>query len=631
MGLFNSKELEKIRNENEELKTKFHFMYEKENQAENLKKTLIILKKEISETNTSKNEIKDSLGDLKLKYKRKEGEVEQMNKLILELDKKKFELKETVNSYDNEIKNVSNIIEKKYDDTDLDIPSIEDAKTVDDIELFLKNLKNNLISLKDDEVKLSKVIELKNLEIKDLENKNKKLVEEQEKIEREIDGEKDRLNELQITENDLINKKRELIGNNEELEKKKEELNGIITEFETDVRTKRELKDSLQSESLNLEENIITQNDKLNETLEVNKNLEEKKSQSQKRIYEIDQSLKIKAKKLSSFNTEILHQEQNFEKIKSEIDRLQTEKEKLEADFTEKNNSLRNYDIKIEKIKELCSLLEIRRGEIEKGNLTLENRFTNMFQKFNSELNKINQKRNLLEKIVLAKEKEIENNDQDLFEKIASLEESERVLNMRQIEADSLEKYIKTLQEKKDYLSNEINIITNNYEKQKKQKEILNNEIQILVNNKNKIDCDIQNLIDVMVSSYNRSDERKKEIEKDVKLYDEQLDTYKERINESMNELLEIQSSVSGLKLEHEELRANTSKLIRSKKKLHEDILKYQNVVQRYQNIKEKLKIEKALAKNKIIPGPYQVNENTSKLSLSKKQEEGKRTNLFKY
>ena len=51
MGLFNSKELEKIRNENEELKTKFHFMYEKENQAENLKKSLINLKKEISETN----------------------------------------------------------------------------------------------------------------------------------------------------------------------------------------------------------------------------------------------------------------------------------------------------------------------------------------------------------------------------------------------------------------------------------------------------------------------------------------------------------------------------------------------------------------------------------------------------
>ena len=631
MGLFNSKELEKIRNENEELKTKFHFMYEKENQAENLKKSLINLKKEISETNTSKNEIKDSLGELKLKYKRKESEVEQMNKLIIELDKKKFELKETVNSYDDEIKNVSNILGKKYDDTDLDIPSIENAKTVDDIELFLTNLKNSLISLKDDEVKLSDVIELKNLEIKDLENKSQRLIEEQNNIEEDISETNNRLSELQISESDLRSKERELKRSHEELEKKKEELNNIIVEFETDVKIKRELKDSLQIESFNLEEQIQQQSSKIIESIDRKKNLDEITVSSEKKLYEIDQSLKIKAKKLSSINTEILHQEQNFEKIKSQIDRLQTEKEKLEADFTEKNNSIRNYDIKVEKIKELCSLLEIRRGEIEKGNLTLENRFTNMFQKFNSELTKINKKRNLLEKIVLAKEKEIENNDQDLFEKIASLEESERVLNMRQIEADSLEKYIKTLQEKKDYLSNEINIITNNYEKQKKQKEILNNEILILVDNKNKIDCDLQNLIDVMVSSYNRSDERKKEIEKDVKLYDVQLDTYKERINESMNELLEVQSSVSGLKLEHEELRANTSKLIRTKKKLHEDILKYQNVVQRYQNIKEKLKIEKALAKNKVIPGPYQVNENTTKLSLSKEQEKGKRTNLFKF
>ena len=519
-----------------------------------------------------------------------------MNKLILERDKKKFELKETVNSYDDEIKNVSNILGKKYDDTDLDIPSIENAKTVDDIELFLTNLKNSLISLKDDEVKLNDVIELKNLEIKDLENKSQRLIEEQNNIEEDISETNNRLSELQISESDLRSKERELKRSHEELEKKKEELNNIIVEFETNVKIKRELKDSLQIESFNLEEQIQQQSSKIIESIDRKKNLDEITVSSEKKLYEIDQSLKIKAKKLSSINTEILHQEQNFEKIKSQIDRLQTEKEKLEADFTEKNNSIRNYDIKVEKIKELCSLLEIRRGEIEKGNLTLENRFTNMFQKFNSELTKINKKRNLLEKIVLAKEKEIENNDQDLFEKIASLEESERVLNMRQIEADSLEKYIKTLQEKKDYLSNEINIITNNYEKQKKQKEILNNEILILVDNKNKIDCDLQNLIDVMVSSYNRSDERKKAIEKDVKLYDEQLDTYKERINESMNELLEIQSSVSGLKLEHEELRTYTSKLIRTKKKLHEDILKYQNVVQRYQNIKEKLKIEKALA-----------------------------------
>ncbi len=574
MGLFNSKELEKLRIENEELKTKFHFMYEKENQAEILNKTLINLKKEISDTNATRNELKDTLKELEDKHKRKEREADQINKFILELDKKRFELREAINSYEEEIKNVANIIEEKTDNSDIDFSSIKDANTTDNIELFITNLKNNLVGLKDEEIKLSKVIE-----------------------------EKDQL---------------------------KGEMEGLIEELETEIKTKRELKDSLQVEAFNLDEQIQQQNNKINEVIEKKKNLDEKTAESEKKLYEIDQSLEIKAKKLSSLNTEILIQQQNVQKIKSEIDKLQAEKEQLKADYAEQSNSLRNYDLKVEKIKELCSLLEIRRGEIEKGNLALENRFTNMFQRYNVELNKINKKRNLLEKIILTKEKEVEIKDQELFMKIASLEESERVLNMRQIEVESLEKYIKTLKEKKDYLLNEINVIMNDFDKQKRQKDLLKNEINLLVENKNKIDLDLQNLVDVMVSSYNRSDERKKAIEKDVKLYDEQLDSYKDKINESINELLETQSSVSGLKLEHEELQSSISKLLRTKKKLQDDITKYQEVVQRYQNIKEKLKIEKALAKNKEIPGPYSGNTINSKVSLDKEAEKTRGSNLFK-
>jgi len=632
MGLFNSKEIEKLKNENEELKTKFHFMYEKEQQAENLKKALTIIKKEISETNTSKNEIKSSLGELKLKLTEKVNEVEQINKLILELDKKKFELKEIVNSYGDEIKNVSNILGKKNDAADLDLSSIENANTADEIELFITNLKNNLINLKDDEIKFNKVVELKNLAIKDLENKSQKLVDEQQKIEEEISETKSRLNDLQSAENELKVKGQNLSSSYYELKNKKGELDALLVELETEIITKRELKDSLHLKALSLEEQITSQNDKLNETLELNKNLEEKESKSEKKLYEIDQTLDIKAKKLTSINTEIIHQEQKFNKIKFEIDKLISEKEKLETDLTENNSSLRNFNSKVEKLKELCSLLEMRRDEIEKGNLALENRFTTMFQRYNSELNKINKKRNLLEKIVLSKEKEVEARDQELFEKIASLEESENVLNMRQIEVESLEKYIETLKEKKDYLSNEIIVTKNEFDKHRKHKEVLKNEVQLLISNKDNIDRDLQNLVDVMVSSYNRSDERKKEIEKDIKLYDEQLDTYKEKINESMNELLEIQSSVSELKLEHEEYRNGISKLVKTKKKLHDDISKYQNVVQRYQNIKEKLKIEKAIAKNRAMPGPgpFKGNETTSNISLNKEAEKGRGSKLFK-
>lgn len=641
MGLFNSKELEKLRTENQELKTKFHFMYEKENQAELLKKTLINLKKEIADTNKSKNELMNEMGELKLKHKRSESDVDQMNKLILELDKKKLELKDTVSSYDNNLKDVSEILGQSDINFDDDITNIKEAKTADEIESFISNLKNRLVNFKEDEEKLTKVIELKNLEINDLENKQERLNTEQNEIETKLEEKRAKLKEeeekyeIEINKNkqkieELENKEEELLKAQNELESKKNELNEIIEEINTDVKNKREVKDSLEFESLNLEQQIKDQNEKITKAQEKFATLDEKTNQSEKRLYEIKQSLEIKAKKLSSVNTEILLQEQKFEKIKTEIDNIKTEKEKLEADVIEQKNSIRGFDTKVQKLKELCTLLETRRSEIEKGNLALENRFTNMFQKYNSELNKINKKRNLLEKIVLAKEQEIETKDQELYEKIASLEESERVLNLRQVEVDSLEKHIKTLMEKKDYISNEINVNSREYDKQIKQKELLKSEIQLLVNNKNNIDKDLQNLVDVMVSSYNRSEERRKDLEKDIKLYDEQLDTFKERINESMNEMLEIQSNVSGLKLEHEELRTSIAKLIKTKKKLHEDISKYQDVVQRYQSIKEKLKIEQALAKNKEIPGPYNGNEVKSNISLNKEAEANQRSKLFK-
>ncbi|PIW69757.1 MAG: hypothetical protein COW08_05470 [Ignavibacteriales bacterium CG12_big_fil_rev_8_21_14_0_65_30_8] len=641
MGLFNSKELEKLRTENQELKTKFHFMYEKENQAELLKKTLINLKKEIADTNKSKNKLMNEIEELKLKHKRSESDVDQMNKLILELDKKKLELKDTVSSYDSNLKDVSEILGESDINFDDDITNIKEAKTADEIESFISNLKNRLVNFKEAEEKLNKVIELKNLEINDLENKQERLNTEQNEIETKLEEKRAKLKEeeekyeIEINKNkqkieQLENKEEELLKAQNDLETKKNELSEIIEEINTDVKNKREVKGSLEVESLNLEKQIKDQNKKITQAQEKFATLDEKTNQSEKRLYEIEQSLEIKAKKLSSINTEIHLHEQKLEKIKDEIDSIKTEKEKLEADIIEQNNTIRGFDTKVEKLKELCALLETRRGEIEKGNLALENRFTNMFQKYNSELNKINKKRNLLEKIVLAKEQEIETKDQELYEKIASLEESERVLNLRQVEVDSLEKHIKTLTEKKDYLSNEININSREYDKQIKQKEMLKSEVQLLVNNKNNIDKDLQNLVDVMVSSYNRSEERRKDLEKDIKLYDEQLDTFKEKINESMNEMLEIQSNVSGLKLEHEELRSSISKLIKTKKKLHEDISKYQDVVQRYQSIKEKLKIEQAIAKNKELPGPFKGKNVKSGISLDKESESHQRSKLFK-
>lgn len=66
-----------------------------------------------------------------------------------------------------------------------------------------------------------------------------------------------------------------------------------------------------------------------------------------------------------------------------------------------------------------------------------------------------------------------------------------------------------------------------------------------------------------------------------------------------MDELVELQTAISMIKVEHEEHRTNVMKLANMKKKLQEEINKNQKILQRYQKIKEKLKIEQSILRNR--------------------------------
>jgi len=65
-----------------------------------------------------------------------------------------------------------------------------------------------------------------------------------------------------------------------------------------------------------------------------------------------------------------------------------------------------------------------------------------------------------------------------------------------------------------------------------------------------------------------------------------------------MNELLGLQTSISNVKVEHEEHRSGIAKLAAMKKRLQDEIAKHQSVLQKYQQLNEKLKFEHTLAQN---------------------------------
>ncbi len=252
-----------------------------------------------------------------------------------------------------------------------------------------------------------------------------------------------------------------------------------------------------------------------------------------------------------------------------------------------------------EKIKEILPLLEQRREEIEKGNIDLENRFTKMFQRFNSEMNEITKKRSVIDQIVQKKEKDIEEKDQLLFEKINAIEESDRLLSMRQAEIDSFEQLLKSFNEKKEQLRNDLLKLDEQIVEKKNSNDDMKLEAELILKKRTSVEQSLQELISNMNQKFVEAKEKRSKTEKEVRVYEEKVDELNHKISDSMDELVELQSAISMIKVEHEEHRGNIVKLASMKKKLQEEIGKSQRVLQRYQKIREKLKIEQSILKNR--------------------------------
>ena len=91
------------------------------------------------------------------------------------------------------------------------------------------------------------------------------------------------------------------------------------------------------------------------------------------------------------------------------------------------------------------------------------------------------------------------------------------------------------------------------------------------------------------------------------------------KIKDSMNEMFDLQQSLTQIKIEHEEHRGQISKLVEMKKKLSDEIARNQKLFDKYRQVKQKLKNENLLnfnlSENKEEP-LAQVDENFRKYAL---------------
>lgn len=356
---------------------------------------------------------------------------------------------------------------------------------------------------------------------------------------------------------------------------------------------------SREEETTELENHLAAKLKEINDANLRHQKVFEQIELRQKELIAVEENLDIKSKKLTRLTSEVSELEQKHLRVQEETKQLEVLKAHLHKKIILEQENYEKLQKETQQVRELVPLLEERKEEIERTNFELENRFTKMFQKFNNEMNEINKKKVVLEQIINKKDLELEEKDQLLFEKISALEESERILSMRQAEIDSFEDLLRVIEEKKEQLKNDLLKLDTQAIERKNYNNDLKSESDLILRKKVLIEQGLEEMLGTMNSKYVDTRERRYKIDKDIKEHEDRLNEINQKVSDAMTELVELQNSISAIKIEHEDHRGQIIKLASLKKKLHDEIVKNQRALQRYQKIREKIKLEQTLSRGR--------------------------------
>lgn len=430
--------------------------------------------------------------------------------------------------------------------------------------------------------------------------------------------------QLELNEkNDAKNKADESEGRINALLQEEQNWKDKISQFSDTENIKlaliNELNDKLSAKEIEfaaLSQDYEKQTIELNEINLKKQKLADEVNQKQQELLAVVQTINSKSERIKELRIEVDGYEEKLGALKNDLEKLEFLNTELEHKINNGNNELGRFDEEKKKIADMIPALQRRRVEIQQGNKALEERFAELFQRLNKEINQANQKRNVLDQIILKKEKDVNEKDQILNEKLGALEDSERVLNLRQAEIDSFDDLLKTINEQKELLKSDLIKLDDTSSERRLFNKDLGMETEFIQRKMAEIEKSIHDLLNTSDVRYQKSVERRATLDNEIKEYESRLNDLNLKIKDSMNELVELRSSVNRIKLEHEEHRLSITKFVSIKKKLDEEIKKNQTLLNKYKQIREKIKIEQTtMTRFKETP-VLESNSSADKLKL---------------
>jgi hypothetical protein len=601
------KELEK---ETAEMEKRFREVYQRVLDVEGMEKSLDIeikkRKQEINSLNERKNEFgKEQLRNftiritsLKDNEKRNLLEIKQK---IKQLSDRETELNNKLQIRNRELQEIENKIEQKRSIIGEDAGNklfslvVEEQNLLDSIDLkkkTLSELEESILSLK---VERNKITE----EINRVDNASKsdELISEDESA------------ESKLTPAEILHFEKEantIQGVIKALKEEEQKIRASIEQLGQSEELKKELisqlNDELSSKEIqfaSLEKDYGTKFSRLNEISFKNKLILEELATKTNELSLAENTLKSKTSRLNELTGELSHVEKKLIAVKSELSEKDYEKSEIEEKIKSARDTWSKLDDYYKKIKDVVPLLEKRKDEIQISNSMFEKRFADMFKHYSTQMGEMYKKKNLLEQMLIKKENDVNEKDQTLLDKLTALDEAEKVLSIRQTEAESIEDLLKTINEQKEFLASEITSLENKSVEKKIQNKELSIESELYHKKLVEFENGLKELFHKSEERFSKNTEQKAGLESEIREFEHRLNELNKGIKDSIEEHVKLRSTISKIKIEHEEHRLAINKLASVKKKLEDEINKHQVVIDKYTKIKEKIRQEQTLIKMK--------------------------------
>lgn len=521
MGIFSSKrksELDKLIEENDELKNTLHSFVQKH----------------------------QSLSEL-------DNKIAESRKDLLELSKMNENLRKELKNLDQEIKTKKENLENQL---------LEEGKESQVSEELLQQIEEKRLLL-------SKLSEQYNA----LQNNLGVLKKEEERIHEVLNkyggNFEDAAFKIKEEENEFIEKLNQLKAE----ESKK---NVIIKSLDEKISLSEEIKANLETSISALVGQLAEKEKAFTEfSLKRDSILEEIRSR-QKEFDEFEYKFKYhketinkaedELKQLSEKRSLLLEEVRKFEIVRSEtqdkILQQRSEEERLNELITMKQKAIEE--------------LEKRKFDIEESHLHIENNLAQVLLKFTEEISSSKNRLGVLKQEIFDKEKDVSTKEKILLEKTSQIAEYGGMTKILQKERSTTEQSIANLKEHQNELNEELSALKDKVNKQKINLSQLKAETETLQSKKEIIEKEFRLIFTQGSENYKNLEENKQRIYQEIAVAQKELDELKNNITVVKAELRDLKLETTGVETQKEEFAAKISELIALEKNLKYRISEYE-------------------------------------------------------